>query len=72
MNDNVYDKEVKTVEKTSQPQRIKIGQIVVHHKFGRGVVIGYSSVSGTPSVYYWKEQCEASVPYEELGIIFWE
>ncbi len=61
-------KEVKTIKEAPANTNLKAGAFVTHEAFGEGIVVGFSSITGNPSMFFYKEESVICVGVESVVI----
>lgn len=59
----------KTVLKPSRTMKLKIGNIVKHKSLGIGIIVGFSSVSDNPDIFFYSKQQVVCVYYKEVRVV---
>ena len=55
-------------KKPNKDNGIHLGEIVTHNVLGEGIVVGFSSITSNPLVFFYKEKETIGVYWEELLI----
>lgn len=49
---------ITTVENQQRKTELQSGQKIYHNRFGRGIIVGFSSVSDAPMVYFYNAETQ--------------